>query len=149
MEDVESPEASTDMLEVFKVEYEEPDLNWVSQSSTPDNTRTQDPSIVESTDPLRDLDNALYAKGSSKEAMELKKEQISVQWMKLEIEKEKLSIVKEKISLQRYQAQEEAKFKVLQLEQQERIKKHQIDKETEVRKYELSLKYKSELKTEM
>ncbi|XP_059608204.1 uncharacterized protein LOC132256042 [Phlebotomus argentipes] len=141
LDKIDIPPANAEMLEAFKVEYEEPDLSWISQASSPECSRLP-AATAESGDPLRDLDSTLYARGGSREAMELKKEQMSLQWMRLEIEKQK-------VELQREQLQEEAKYKVLQLEQQERIRKHQIDRETEVRKYELSLKYKADLKSEM
>ncbi|XP_059607445.1 uncharacterized protein LOC132255438 [Phlebotomus argentipes] len=112
-------------MEDFKVEYSVQDLD----------SRASD----ESGDPLR----------APREVLDMNKEQVSLQWMRLEIEKEKLSIAREKIAMLREQNQEEAKFRILQLEQQGILKKLQIEKDTEVRKYELSLKYKADLKSEI
>ncbi|XP_055706349.1 uncharacterized protein LOC129803657 [Phlebotomus papatasi] len=122
------------VMDGLKIEIEEPD-------SPPSEEMPQFYRSGESTDPLRNQD--------SPETTELKKEHYSLQWMKLEIEKERLTIVREKIALQREQNQEEARYKILQLEQQERMKKLQIEKDAEVKMFELKLKYKAEPKPEM
>ncbi|XP_055693292.1 uncharacterized protein LOC129795826 [Lutzomyia longipalpis] len=128
-------------------EVEEPDLSWISQPTSPNDSGNL---TNVSQDPLMDLDSSVAsAKSTPHDTMELKKENINLEYFRLEVEKEKLAIMREKLAMERQKCADESNYKILQLEQQERIKIHQIDREAEVKRYELALKYKDEVKTEM
>uniref|UniRef100_A0A1B0C8F0 Uncharacterized protein n=1 Tax=Lutzomyia longipalpis TaxID=7200 RepID=A0A1B0C8F0_LUTLO len=134
-------DTSLEEYDGYKCEGENSDTDWVLQQESQATTSEAPADAQEPGDPLENLKNST--------TNDIDKEQLSLQWMRLEIEKEKLSIAREKIAMQREQNQEEAKFRILELEQQGILKRLQIEKDTEVRKYELSLKYKAELKPEM
>lgn len=128
-----------------KVEIEDPDMSWISRPTSPIASGPKGGF----SDPLRDLDSAIFAKPTRADSFELKKEYLSLEYFRLEVEKDKLQIARDKLALERQKITDDVNYKILQLEQQERIKMHQIDKEADVRRYELTLKYKDAVKTEM
>ncbi|GAB0097996.1 hypothetical protein DMENIID0001_136850 [Sergentomyia squamirostris] len=142
--DVSAPENET--FQEFKVEMNDdpdlPDLSWFQTSNNTTNSLSS--THTETSDPLRDLDAR-----ENPENLEMKKERMSLMWMKLEIEKEKITMEREKIALQREQIQIDHKYKILQLEQQERLKKLHIEKDAELKTYELQLKFRVNKKSEM
>ncbi|XP_055693291.1 uncharacterized protein LOC129795825 [Lutzomyia longipalpis] len=139
----EMAENDEEMNDIVKVEYEDTGINWNQEIDFIEEEPSEE-FPENSEDPLQNQNaTSTYPTPSSPtKAIDLKRDYIRLERVKLEIEREKISIAREKIALQRRENDEEARFKILQLEQQERIKIHQIDRETELKKYELSLKYR-------